>query len=427
MESIIRDNMLLHLVKYALIKQSQHGFMSHKSCQTNLIEYLDTLTKLVDEGYCVDVIYLDFAKAFDKVPHRRLLLKLEAHGVSGKVLQWIQSWLTARLQRVVLNGSTSDWIPVTSGVPQGSVLGPILFVVFINDLDEVLDLVDGFVSKFADDTKYGRVIRNEEDQAKMQRDIDKLLEWADKWQMDFNAKKCKMMHFGGKNLRYTYCMGGYAPGGTILENVKEEKDIGVIVSDTLKPSAQCAKAAKKGNSILGQISRSFHYRDKSVLTHLYKMYVRHHLELSVQAWSPWYVKDIELLEKVQKRAVNMVVGLKSTSYEGKMAELGITSLQERRFRGDMIQVWKYLHGHNPGGDELFRRVDEQPVRVSRHTAKTWNICRVESNLDTRKNFFTVRCVNKWNNLPRHVQGAEDLNAFKNAYDKFVRSSRHGSF
>ena len=109
-----------------------------------------------------------------------------------------KSWLTARLQRVVLNGSTSDWIPVTSGVPQGSVLGPILFVVFINDLDEVVDLVDGFVSKFADDTKYGRVIRNEEDQAKMQRDIDKLLEWADRWQMEFNAKKCKMMHFGEK-------------------------------------------------------------------------------------------------------------------------------------------------------------------------------------------------------------------------------------
>ena len=122
----------------------------------------------------------------------------------------------------------------------------------------------------------------------------------------------------------------------------------------------------------------------------------------------------------------MVVGLNFTSYEGKMAELGITSLQERRIRGDMIQVWKYLHGHNPGGDALFRQVDEQPVRVSRHTAKIWNICRVESNLDTRKNFFTVRCVNKWNNLPRHVQGAEDLNGFKNAYDKFVRSSRHSS-
>ena len=117
MESIVRDNIVLHLLKYELIKSSQHGFMAQKSCQTNLIEYLNTLTKLVDEGYCVDVIYLDFAKAFDKVPHRRLQLKLETHGISGQVGRWIQSWLTGRLQRVI---SEPDWISVTSGVPQGS-------------------------------------------------------------------------------------------------------------------------------------------------------------------------------------------------------------------------------------------------------------------------------------------------------------------
>ena len=419
MESIVRDNIVLHLLKYELIKSSQHGFMAQKSCQTNLIEYLNTLTKLVDEGYCVDVIYLDFAKAFDKVPHRRLQLKLETHGISGQVGRWIQSWLTGRLQRVVLNGSESDWIPVTSGVPQGSVLGPTLFVIFINDLDDVLDLVGGFVSKFADDTKYGRIIRGEEDREKMQRDIDKLLEWADMWQMQFNATKCKMMHLGGKNVGYTYCMGGYAPAGTILESVKEEKDIGVIVSDSLKPSAQCARAAKKANGILGQMSRSFHYRDRTVWIHLFKTYVRHHLELSVQSWSPWYAKDINLLEKVQQRAVGMVVGLKSKSYEGKLKELGLPSLYDRRLRGDMIQVWKYLHGHNPGGDKLFKMASDQS-RYSRHTSKIWNISRTESKLEVRKNFFVCRCVDKWNSLPHKVQGAEDLNAFKNAYDKFIR-------
>lgn len=137
--------------------------MTSKSCQTNLLEYLNTLTKLVDEGHDVDVIYLDFAKAFDKVPHQRLLRKLEAHGISGKVLSWIESLLSDRQQRVVLNGQASSWVPVTSGVPQGSVLGPTCFIIFINDIDEVLDLVDGFVYKFADDTKYGRVICNDAD------------------------------------------------------------------------------------------------------------------------------------------------------------------------------------------------------------------------------------------------------------------------
>ena len=118
MESIIRDNMILHFTKYELIHSTQYGFMAAKLCQTNLIEYLNTLTKLVDEGYNVDVIYLDFANAFDKVPHQRLLQNLEGLGISGKVLSWIRGWLSDGLQRVVLNGNASDWMPVSSGVPQ---------------------------------------------------------------------------------------------------------------------------------------------------------------------------------------------------------------------------------------------------------------------------------------------------------------------
>ena len=264
MESIIKEDMVHHLTTHSLIRLSQHGFMKSKSCQTNLLEYLDTLTRLVDEGHDVDVIYLDFAKAFDKVPHCRLLCKLEAHGISGKVSLWIGSWLTGRQQRVVLNGEASSWMPVTSGVPQGSVLGPICFIIFINDLDEVLQLVDGFVYKFADDTKYARVIRDEADRITMQKDIDRLMEWAELWQMDFNAKKCKIMHVGSSNPSYSYTMGGYAPGGTILTDVSEEKDIGVMIHNSLKPSVQCARAVKKANQVLGQMSRSFHYRDKTV-------------------------------------------------------------------------------------------------------------------------------------------------------------------
>ena len=199
----------------------------------------------------------------------------------------------------------------------------------------------------------------------------------------------------------------------LMKSEKEsEKDIGVIVSNTLKPSPQCAKAANKANSVLGQMSRSFQYRDKHVWVRLYKTYVRPHLEFAVQSWSPWYKKDIEALESVQKRAVNMVKGLNSATYEGKLREVGLTTLEERRKRGDIIQVWKYVHR----GSDLVQFAANQHARLSRHTAKPLNICRVEAGKEVRKNFFTVRCVELWNNLPHATQAVEDLDEFKKQLD-----------
>jgi hypothetical protein len=216
----------------------------------------------------LDVIFLDFAKAFDKVPRERLLEKVRAHGVRGRALDWIRAWLTGRRQRVVLNGKHSSWMEVLSGVPQGSVLGPILFLIFINDLDAEVRMIE-VVKKFADDTKIGKTVQSEEDKLELQRAIDSLTEWAEKWGMAFNVAKCKIMHFGHENPGFEYTMSGQK-----LDTTGEERDIGVMVTKNPRPSAQCAKAARTATTVLSQLRRAFHFRDRHIFVRLYTQYVR---------------------------------------------------------------------------------------------------------------------------------------------------------
>ena len=205
----------------------------------------------VDEGSPVDVIYLDFQRAFDKVPHQRL--KLKSHGMGNSIINWIEQWLTDRRQRVVVDGEVSSWKSVLSGVPQGSVLGPILFLVYINDLEE---RVIGKILKFADDTKLFTKTKEIGDTFFLQDDIDK-------WQMLFNFGKCKCLHIGPGNTSMTYEMGG-----TILSTTVKEKDLGLTMNANMKVSEQCRIAASKGNQVLGMIRRNIPYKDKSLIVPL---------------------------------------------------------------------------------------------------------------------------------------------------------------
>ena len=175
LESIIKQKLVQYLESQDVIKPSQHGFRSGRSCLTNLLEYLEYVTTQIDNRQPVDCVYLDFSKAFDKVPHQRLLVKLKTMGIEGKVLEWIRDWLSNRKQRVVLNGTNSKWQPVLSGVPQGSVLGPLLFILYINDLDTG---ITSNISKFADDTKLFYRVPDNVTSSALQSDLDRLVAWA---------------------------------------------------------------------------------------------------------------------------------------------------------------------------------------------------------------------------------------------------------
>ena len=362
-------------------------------------------------------MYYDFAKAFDKVPRARLINKLKSVGISGHLLKWISNWLTGRKQRTVINGAKSSWSEVLSGVPQGSVLGPLLFVIFINDIDMCATILT-LLLKFADDTKSGNEIRSQSDSLEIQQCIDNMVEWANNWGMKFNEKKCKVMHFGRSNPNHTYHMNG-----VMLEKVTNEKDIGVTVSDNLKPSEHCKIIAQTARGVLGQLLRSFLSRDKVIFKNLYTTYVRPHLEFTSQAWNPWHSKDIELLEDIQRKFVRNVTGLTGTTYEEKLVELGLLSLKDRRTYLDLVETYKIVYSISCRDPTIyFEFTGRQRSRITRFTEYPRNIVVKRCNLDTRRNFFTQRVAEPWNRLPIEIKDAPRVELFKKRLKNYMMAT-----
>ena len=416
MESILRDRIVAHLEGNDLINESQHGFRSKKSCLTNLVEFLCFVTDSIDEGIPVDTIFLDFAKAFDKVPHKRLISKMKSLGISGKILDWVRSWLKDRMQRVCVREECSAWRRVTSGVPQGSVLGPVLFIIYVNDIDK--NLLNRLL-KFADDTKLLGRARNKADYEAIQHDLDKLAQWSERWLMDFNVDKCKVMHFMPRNCTTTE---KYVLNGRILESSNVEKDLGVVISSTLKSSAHCQSVYNKAIAMLGLINRTIEYKDKTTMLNLYKALVRPIVEYCSAAWSPHYLKDKKLIERIQHRFTRMIPSLKGLLYDKRLKALGIWTLEERRNRADLIEVYKIFSGStNLKPEDLFELNSTQKTRG--HTRK---IYKKRCNLDLRKYFFSERVINFWNELSQDCIDASSINVFKNKLSE-LRKHKMGFF
>jgi len=411
LESIVRDHIMFHFLDNQLFSTQQYGFLKGRNAVIQLIKMFDNWTEALEEGGQIDVIYTDFEKAFDKVPHKRLLLKLKHYNVNPDIIDWIQSFLTNRKQRVKLNNNFSSWCAVLSGIPQGSFLGPLLFIIFINDLPDVCKEINN-IFLYADDAKFCRHIKTYIDNATLQDTINNLQSWTDKWQLNLNIDKCVTVSYGRQvDTSHSYNINREGTVSTLVR-LNSYKDLGVIFQSDMSFKEHIASQINKANSMLGLIKRNFRDIKQDAFIMLYKSLVRSHLEYANSVWSPYRIQDIEALEKVQKRATKLITSFKHKSYEERLRILNLPTLKFRRIRGDMIEVFKIITGKY---DSLIS--PHLPLSSSSVTrGNSFKIITRRCRYDLRKYSFCNRITNIWNSLPNDVVNASSLNVFKNRLD-----------
>lgn len=315
-----------------LICLSQHGFVKNRSTESNLLKYLTIIKEWVKNGGQVDSIYTDFSKAFDKVSHRILLRKLKSFGIRNTLLNWFESYLQNRSQFVLIGGFKSARMVPTSGVPQGSILGPLLFILFINDLPDILK---SNCLLFADDSKLFRKINDVADCYQLQNDVNDLTKWCTLNKLSLNVEKCAAITFSNKTnvIHHPYSINNEA-----IKRVTLVKDLGVWFDVKLTFNHHIKKITRKAYQMLGFIFRSSsHFTKRKSLVRLYDTYVRSRLEYCSSVW--YYDKYITIVERVQKKFVRMLYFkfcYQQSNYVEHLAQLGISSLESRRIIHDEI-------------------------------------------------------------------------------------------
>ena len=405
MERIVTENIVLHLETQKFLSVAQHGFRKSYSCLSNLLTTLNDWTQVIDKGNCFHACYLDISKAFDWVDHYLLLRKLQNVGVTGQLLTWLESYLSDRKARVRIDGTLSQAIEATSGVPQGSVLGPVLFLAYINDLPR---LVTCKLVLFADDIKLWTQIESIADYLRLQSDLDVLYDWSVENKLPFNFRKCEMLQIG-KNFPFSYHLG---PEN--LNWTTSAKDLGVWICGSLKNSLQCEAVYKRASGLLGMLRRIFGRFSPVTLPRIVNTYILPVMEYASQAWTPWLRKDVLVLEKIYHRATKLVKGLQNLTYEERLAQLDLVTLSHRRIRSDLILTFKILQSPNHPLRHLFQY---RSIRSTRSHAATLAI--PHSRLNCRRYFYSVRVCFLWNSLPESIVDASCVQTFKQKLDIYI--------
>ena len=418
-----------HLKQHRILTDLNHGFRAGFSCETQLAVTAHDLCLSFEKEIQTDVAILDFSKAFDTVPHTKLLDKLHSYGIQGSLHDWIRVFLTQRKMRVVVEGQYSDDAAVSSGVPQGTVLGPLLFLCHINDLPTT---VKSRVRLFADDCLLYREIRTRDDHTTLQKDLDSLETWAQNWGMKFNAKKCYILSIRQKTSHF------YQLDGQILQQVQSNPYLGVTFNDNLKWNEHIAGIVKRANSTLGLLRRNLRFCPQKCRRTAYTSLIRSKLEYADVIWDPHDQQEINKLEKVQRRSARFICQDYRSRTPGcvtnMLADLNLPPLQERRKEHRLALFYKVADKALPGipPDKYINEirgkrkiipkknpgfVEKNVVNnMARNNSRCYELTRNQTVPSPKslvfKNSFLPRTILEWNTLDDAAVSAESIEAFR---------------
>ena len=406
-ERIIHNKIYPYI--FSQLSNKQHGFIKGRSTCSQMLNFVHEIGNSLDNSGQTDTIYLDFSKAFDTVSHSYLLQKLKLFGLSDGLLKWFHSYLSNRFQRVVVNGGTSDWLPVHSGVPQGSILGPLLFCIFIDDMPRVIRSSNLLL--YADDTKCYKNINSIGDCFDLQADLDLLLEWSCKWNMKFNAKKCKVFTVTRQNNPVNF---HYNLNGQVLERVTNIRDLGIILDSDLTWSTHVTSIVKKANQMSYLVKRSVgHSAPIPVKKQLYLSLVRSNVEYCSQVWGGISKQENVMLEKVQRTATKYILGYPSDkNYNARLGELDMIPLSYRREINDLVFFYK-CHNHVCDVNvSEYVRFTHNNAHSTRSTVDISQLCVPKCHTEAGKRLYFNRIVALWNCLPHNVRNAKSVAIFR---------------
>ena len=390
-EHIVHCAIIHHLINHKILSDSQHGFKKRRSCETQLVLTINDLAKGLEDKDQLDVILLDFAKAFDKVSHQRLLHKAQHYGVRGLTLRWVADFLTGRTQQVKLEGQLSNETRVISGVPQGSVLGPLLFLIYINDLP---DSINHSTSRlYADDCLLYKPIRSYMDCDTLQADLNRLQDWENKWKKEFHPSKCQVLRVTNKRNPID---GQYNIHGHPLEEVNSAKYLGVHIDKKLSFNTHIDATVKKANSVCAYLHRNFRHCNHRIKQATYCTYVRPVVEYAATACDPHTQKNVNKIVMVQRRSARYVTGdyNRTSSVTAMLGKLKWQSLASRRLQNRLVMLYRIRYD--------LVDIDWQQHLTELTSSTIGHGSRFRTPLSTSQVYassFFPRTAKDWNNLP----------------------------